>query len=206
MPEFLILNGSKYWVSLTPSFARSLDHHGLEWREFAFAYLVDFLRGKKDNEFLNYFADEEIQQSTVAKSEKEPELKEEAKPQRPNASSGTSSEIWNKLRKVFVPHHIGAKLTRKQVIDMVEAAYHGTNRSSVIPSDYCYNIVNNGIPFKFHFFEYLRNLRRSDPQYKVLGENADYEGPIYWNGEIVGEWIKGETEPRKGPKWPSKSK
>ncbi len=189
-----------------PSFRRSLDHHGLEWREFSIAHLMDFLRGKNDNEFLDYFADEELQRPAKGKAEQEPKSTREPIQRRTQESTGTSGEIWNKVRKVFDSHHVGKKLTRKQIIDMVETAYRGTNRASVIPSDYCYNIVNNGIPFKFHFFEYLRGVRRGDPQYKVLGENVDYEGPIYWNGEIVGEWIRGETEPRKGPKWPSKSK
>jgi hypothetical protein len=183
-----------------PSFGRSLDHHGLEWREFPIAHLIEFLRQKNDTEFLQYFSVEEAQQTTVAKPIKE------QKQQRIKVLNNSSSEIWDKVRNVFDSNHFGETLTRKQIIDRIEAAYPGTNRVSVIPSDYCYNIVNNGIAFKFHYFEYLRDAQRGEPQYKVLGEGFDFEGAIYWKKEIVGEWFKGEAEPRKGEHWPSKSK
>jgi Endonuclease NucS len=185
---------------IPPSFGRSLDHHGLEWREFQISHLIEFLQQKNDKEFLQYFSNEEAQQPTVAKPISEP------KSQQIKVLSNSSSEIWDKVRKVFDQNHFGKALTRKQVIDMIEAAYPGTNRASVIPSDYCYNIVNNGITFKFHYFEYLRNAQRGEPQYKVLGEDSNYDGAIYWKDEIVGEWLKGETEPRKGVRWPSKSR
>jgi len=127
-------------------------------------------------------------------------------------SNSSSEKIWDKVRKVFDSSHFGETLTGEQIIDRIEAAYprtdtdKGTNRTSIIPSDYRYNIVNNGITFKFHYFEYLRDARRGEPQYKVLGEDFDYEGAIFWKKEIVGEWLKGEAEPRKGAWWPSKSR
>ncbi len=181
-----------------PSFGRSLDHHGLEWREFPIAYLI---------EFLQYFSNEQVQQTIATKPIKEPMQ------QRTEVLSNSSSEkIWDKVRKVFDYSRFGETLTGEQIIDRIEAAYprtdtdKGTNRSSIIPSDYCCNIVNNGITFKFHYFEYLRDARRGEPQYKVLGEDFDYEGAIFWKKEIVGEWLKGEAEPRKGAGWPSKSR
>lgn len=189
-----------------PSFARSLEHHGLEWKEFPIAYLTEFLRQKNDTEFLEYFSIDDTQQTTVTKT------KMEAKQSPIKNSNNSTSEIWGKVRKVFDSKHFGESLTRKQIIDRIESAYprteadKGTNRSSVIPSDYCYNIVNNGIKFKFHYFEYLRDAQRGEPQYKVLGEDFNYEGAIYWKKEIVGEWIKGEAEPRKWERWPSKSR
>ncbi len=184
-----------------PSFGRSLDHHGLEWRELPIAHLIDFLRQKNDTEFLQYFSNEETQHTTVTETIKKP------KQQRAEVLSNSSGEkIWGKVRKVFDPSHFSELLTGKQIIDMIEAEYPGTNRDSIMPADYCYNKVNNGISFKFHYFEYLKDARRGEPQYKVLGENFDYEGAIYWKKEIVGEWRKGETKPRKGTGWPSKSK
>jgi|GEM_PF-2144004 hypothetical protein len=180
-----------------PSFGRSLDHHGLEWRAFSVAYLIEFLKQKDDNEFLLYFSSEEEQQKTVGKPIKELKL-----PQIKVLSSSSSEKIWDKVRKVFDPSRFGETLTGKQIKDMIEAAYPETNRDSVIPSDYCYNKVNKDIrSCKFYYFEYLRDVRRGDPQYKVLGADFDYEGHIYWNDEIVGEWIKGKKEPHKGEKW-----
>ena len=147
-----------------------------------------------------YFSSEETQKTTAIKPLRVQKL------QRTEALNNSSSEIWGKVRKVFDANCFGETMTRKQVIDRIEAAYPGINRTSVIPSDYCYNIVNNGIVFKFHYFEYLRDARRGEQQYKVLGENFGYEGPVYWKNEIVGEWVKGEKEPRKWTAWPSKSK
>ena len=137
-----------------PNFGKSLDHYGIEWREFSYAFLTNFLSQKSDTEFLAYFSSEEVLPTIVTKS------KNESKQQRTKISPGTSSKIWDKVRKVFGSDHSGRKLTRKQIIDMVEEAYPGTNRDSVMPSDYCYNIVNNGIAFTFHYFEYLRHAQR----------------------------------------------
>jgi hypothetical protein len=70
---------------------------------------------------------------------------------------------------------------------------HGTNPSSIILSDYCYNRYNTGIPFNKHVFRYVaKNL------YEYLGEHFLYTGLIYHKpaGEkqeyIVGEWREGE--------------
>ena len=85
---------------------------------------------------------------------------------------------------------------RNEIIDMVIAVYPDTNRTSVIPSDYCYNLTNRGIPFKTHLFESL-----GSGNYKCLGENFPYEGEIYWKNEKVGYWYKGKpvlkVDPRK---------
>jgi hypothetical protein len=99
--------------------------------------------------------------------------------------------IRDKIFNVFGADHFGQILSSREIIDIVEAAYRGTNRTSVIPSDYCYNIVNRGIKFEFHLLEH-----KGAGQYKVLGPGYDYEGPIYWKGKKIGEWRKGEKRPR----------
>jgi hypothetical protein len=103
--------------------------------------------------------------------------------------------IKDKMSTVF-KDKAGQTFTRKGILDLVLTAYPGTNRSSVIPSDYCYNIINAGIKFDFHLFEYL-----GDAQYKWLGVNHPYTGPICWKDEKVGKWTEGEfylwKDPRK---------
>jgi len=84
----------------------------------------------------------------------------------------------------------GQTFSRAEVVDMVLQAFKGTNRTSVLPSDYCYNIVNKGIPFKNHFFEYHERGR-----YTFLGRGYPYQGPIRWKGEEVGRWVKGKDGP-----------
>lgn len=69
---------------------------------------------------------------------------------------------------------------------------HGTNPSSVIPSDFCYNRFNNGIIFTKHLFEYL-----TKSTYKYIGENANYTGLIFHKSKstqeevVIGEWRDG---------------
>lgn len=81
----------------------------------------------------------------------------------------------------------GETFKRHEIIDMVLKKYPGTNKDSVIPSDYCYNMTNNGIKFKFHVFEL-----QSRGVYKYLGEGVKYNGLVYWKGSEYGEWKNGE--------------
>lgn len=71
---------------------------------------------------------------------------------------------------------------------------YGVDVSSVIPSDFCYNRVNDGIHFKKEnrLFEYIdRN------SYKYLGENYPYTGRVYHKPSgsksetLVGYWVNG---------------
>lgn len=85
---------------------------------------------------------------------------------------------------------------REEIIDLVVHAYPGTNRTSVIPSDYCYNKINaDPNSFKLHGFEFT-----SDQKYKWLGPNNPYSGPIYWKTEQVGKWERGQCQLWKDPR------
>lgn len=70
---------------------------------------------------------------------------------------------------------------------------YNTNPSSVLPADYCYNRINNGINLKKPtVFEFIEKSR-----YRCLGLNFPYNGPIYHKpiGQkefIVGQCINGE--------------
>ncbi len=82
-------------------------------------------------------------------------------------------------------------LTASEIKNAVSAKY-GTNANSIIPSDYCYNRFNSGIPFDKHIFEYIDHSN-----YKYLGERYPYTGLIFHKPAnqnldfIVGEWIAG---------------
>lgn len=69
--------------------------------------------------------------------------------------------------------------------------------SSIIPSDYCYNITNDGIDdFKscLHIFEVI-NIDEKKYKYKYLGEGYPYNGITYKKSgnrkQTVGEWNEG---------------
>jgi len=69
---------------------------------------------------------------------------------------------------------------------------YGTNTSSIILSDYCYNRYNDGIKFNKHIFQYIN--RNS---YKFLSENYPFTGLIFHKPKkqkdevIIGEWKNG---------------
>ncbi len=62
--------------------------------------------------------------------------------------------------------------------------------SSIIPSDYCYNRINDGITLsKPTLFEHLTR-----GQYRCLGLNYPYNGDIYHKEQIVGKCKNGVRE------------
>ncbi|MBU9711606.1 DUF7225 domain-containing protein [Evansella tamaricis] len=69
---------------------------------------------------------------------------------------------------------------------------YGTNPSSIILSDYCYNRYNAGIKFDKHLFEYINRST-----YKYLGESFPYTGLIFHKPKgsesefVIGEWNEG---------------
>ena len=98
--------------------------------------------------------------------------------------------IKTKVIEVF-EDRIGEVFLRNEIIDLVVNRYPGTNRSSVIPSDYRYNVVNVGIDFDFHLFESL-----GEGRYRCLGLDNPYTGDIDWRPVnqppmTVGKWEEG---------------
>lgn len=115
-----------------------------------------------------------------------------------DGSSAASSKITirEKVLSVFADK-AGQTFGRNEIVNLVLRAYPETRRSSVIPSDYCYNMINaDPMSFKLRGFELLSNAR-----YKWLGPDFPYSGPIYWKNEQVGNWEDGRYElfndPRK---------
>ena len=109
---------------------------------------------------------------------------------------GTKTEIKIKDKALSVfQDRIGEEFSREEIIDLVVIAYPGTNRSSVIPSDYCYNLINATLTFDLHIFESL-----GEGRYKFLGPNYPYTGPIYWKGEQVGKWEEDTYQLWKDPR------
>ncbi len=72
---------------------------------------------------------------------------------------------------------------------------YGINEGSVIPSDYCYNIVNldpKAHDFKAGHPRLLIQIKRG--LYKYVGRNYPYDGFITHKGKIVGKWDNGKYE------------
>ena len=83
----------------------------------------------------------------------------------------------------------GYVATRAELKDFILDKYNIAD-GSMIPSDYCYNRVNDGIALsKPTLFEYLgRN------SYRCLGENYPYSGDIYHKEQIAGICQNGERK------------
>lgn len=80
------------------------------------------------------------------------------------------------------------------------STHFGTNLSSIIPSDYCYNRVNKGIVFSKHsrLFAYVdRGV------YKCLGTDYLYNEPAFTRPKdsntdvMVGIWENGDFTPNE---------
>lgn len=92
--------------------------------------------------------------------------------------------IVNELAKGFGRDHI---VTRRELFESFSSRY-GRKEGSIIPSDYCYNRVNNGITLdKPAVFEFLGRGR-----YRCLGSNYPYNGLIYHKPRGHGEFIVGK--------------
>ncbi|MCK9216876.1 MAG: DUF4268 domain-containing protein [Firmicutes bacterium] len=89
-------------------------------------------------------------------------------------------------------HGLGYIATSQEIYKIISDEY-GTKPGSIIPSDYCYNRINNGISLdKPAIFEYITRGK-----YKCLGLDYLYNGEIYHKAKdmpeiLVGQCINGE--------------
>lgn len=83
--------------------------------------------------------------------------------------------IKEEVQNTFAGTEIGTLFTRAEIIEKVHNKY-GRNAESIIPTDYCYNRINNGLCLENHFaiFEYT-----FDKQFKYLGVDYLYTGAIF---------------------------
>jgi hypothetical protein len=105
-------------------------------------------------------------------------------------------EVGERLQAQYGKNDIPAKAIKR------EAERVGRYKTdSVLPSDYCYNIINRAsFSFKYPVFSHVGRGR-----YMYVGPNYAYTGPIFWTpkGEAerqVGSWQSGEytlDDPRK---------
>jgi hypothetical protein len=69
--------------------------------------------------------------------------------------------------------------------------------NSVLPSDYCYNLINkSSVSFQYHLFEWL-----SRGFYRYLGPGYKYTGPVFWKGKVVGHWQSGKYQLSLDPRY-----
>jgi hypothetical protein len=102
--------------------------------------------------------------------------------------------IYEKILNALTPLTQN-NFTTHEIKKIVHEKY-GTNWSSVIPSDFCYNRINQGIKFDKFLF-----IRLSRGNYHFVGENYPYNGFVYKkpSGDtiesVAGEWRDGVFTP-----------
>lgn len=93
------------------------------------------------------------------------------------------------FREFVDMHGVDYIATRAELIHFVHTQY-GVKKGSIIPSDYCYNLINNGIDLsKPTLFEHLGR-----GSYRCLGEKYPYNGNVYHNEQMVGICKDGERK------------
>ena len=98
--------------------------------------------------------------------------------------------IFDMVIDTFKNIPINTLFSRSEIINLV-VSKHGCNPTSIIPSDYCYNRLNNGIKYEtyLHLFEYT-----DTKQYRYLGLNYSYNGKIIHKPKGKYEVIIGELK------------
>lgn len=98
--------------------------------------------------------------------------------------------ILDMVAETFKNIPIDTIFTRSEIVDLVTSKF-GCNSSSVIPSDYCYNRLNNGINYEryLHLFEYT-----DEKQYRYLGMDYPYTGKIIHKPKGGYEIVVGELQ------------
>ena len=83
--------------------------------------------------------------------------------------------------EIIADHGTEYIATRQELLALLHNKY-GVTTGSIIPSDYCYNRVNDGIALsKPALFEHVETGR-----YHCLGEHHPYNGSIYHKDLVVG--------------------
>ena len=82
-----------------------------------------------------------------------------------DGGGGERMKIVEQIRAAMKDIPLGTKLKRQEIIDRVVAKFH-SNPTSIIPSDYCYNMTNKGKTGTVNFF-----MNTGTGEYEYVGEN-----------------------------------
>lgn len=90
------------------------------------------------------------------------------------------------VNEIIAQQGVACIVTKQELLALLHNNY-GVAMGSIIPSDYCYNRINDGIKLTYPtLFEYIEAGR-----YRCLGKNYPYNGNIYHKDLIVGKCENG---------------
>jgi hypothetical protein len=100
---------------------------------------------------------------------------------------------WEKICFIFADE-FGKEFTTTEIINRIIERFPKTEKGSLQPSDFCYNLINkSNDPRKNKPYNpFFKQLKRG--QFKVLGKNHKYTGEIFMGDEVIGEWKAGESD------------
>jgi hypothetical protein len=103
--------------------------------------------------------------------------------------------VARRLRQI----HGDRPIPRAEMVRQVSVEC-GCARGSVIPSDYCYDRINDGIRPREHAPMFVHEGRGL---YRFVGRNYPYDGPLYHHPKSglrqqVGQWVAGRLQPFGG--------
>ena len=81
---------------------------------------------------------------------------------------GSRMTIIEQIRECFKDVPIGTRFTRQQIVDMLHEKY-GTNKTSIIPSDHCYNMTNKGLRGSSRDNNFFLNV--GEGEYEYVGDH-----------------------------------
>lgn len=119
----------------------------------------------------------------------------------PSGPLSARPSIADMLRAVLADVAKGTVLSAHEINSAVLEAFHGIPKSSILLSDKCYNITNDGLSptHDFRIFEFMGR-----GTYRYLGEGYPYTGYVTWKNERCGEWRSGVLT--KWGNWPPRGR
>ena len=104
-----------------------------------------------------------------------------------------------RVREAMFQQKLRTVFSRAEIVEIVRNAFSKDrfSLSSIMPSDYCYNLMNldklnNSKLLDFNLFEYL-----GKDEYLYIGENYPFDKEIYHKPKsgsiyVIGKWVNGE--------------
>lgn len=117
-----------------------------------------------------------------------------------------AEKVVSAINEYVKEHGAGTEITRSEFHEIVLTKYPEVNPTSILPTDFCYNVRNNGLRDQNDGERCLECIDKG--VFRALGTDYKYSGDVYHymfkpNQTVVGRWVDGEFYSRNEDKLPS---
>lgn len=117
-----------------------------------------------------------------------------------------AEKVVSAINEYVKKHGVGTEITRSEFHEIVLDKYPEVNPTSILPTDFCYNMTNNGLRDQNDGERCLECIDKG--VFRALGTDYKYSGEVYHymfkpNQVVVGRWVEGEFYPGSEDKLPS---